>query len=156
PEKWRPMLAGAIGAAANAGFLLVGVIAKVWPVTSDSWRFMFLVGTTPALLVFFILLLVPESAKWKTAVTLRGSQPIYEIFSSQLRKPTILAILFGSVALIGTWGSVQWLPLWANKMAENQAIQKTRTEHPQWYGASPGSLSASELALKSAQEAASR
>src|SRR5262249_35304153 len=94
PEKWRPMLAGAIGAAANAGFLLVGVIAKVWPVTSDSWRFMFLVGTTPALLVFFILLLVPESAKWKTAVTLRGSQPIYEIFSSQLRKPTILAILF--------------------------------------------------------------
>jgi MFS family permease len=32
-------------------------------------------------------------------------------------KTTLLAIAFASVALIGTWGSVQWLPLWADKMA---------------------------------------
>src|SRR3954466_11410011 len=48
PEKWRPMLAGAIGAAANAGFLLVGAVAKKYPVTIESWRWMFLVGALPA------------------------------------------------------------------------------------------------------------
>jgi len=29
---------------------------------------------------------------------------------------TLLAISFASVALIGTWGSVQWLPLWADQL----------------------------------------
>jgi MFS family permease len=28
----------------------------------------------------------------------------------------LLAIVFASVALIGTWGSVQWMPLWADQM----------------------------------------
>src|SRR5205807_7064937 len=27
-----------------------------------------------------------------------------------------LAIAFASIALIGTWGSVQWLPLWADQL----------------------------------------
>jgi MFS family permease len=34
-----------------------------------------------------------------------------------LRRTTFLAIALASVALIGTWGSVQWLPLWADQMA---------------------------------------
>src|SRR3954467_4919521 len=54
PEKWRPLLAGAIGAAANFGFLLSGVMAKIHNVTIESWRWTFLVGAAPAFLVFFI------------------------------------------------------------------------------------------------------
>jgi len=153
PEKWRPLLAGAIGAAANVGFLLVGVVARAWPVTTDSWRFMFVVGAAPALLVFFIRLFVPESAKWKASVTGQQSRPVREIFSSGLIRKTALAIIFASVALIGTWGSVQWLPLWANKMAENQATQPIRTEHPDWYDASKAPLSESALAQKTTAEA---
>ena len=34
PEKHRPMLAGAIGAAANFGFLLIGIVAAIFPVTA--------------------------------------------------------------------------------------------------------------------------
>ena len=30
---------------------------------------------------------------------------------------TLIAIMLSSIALIGTWGSVQWLPLWADKLA---------------------------------------
>ena len=65
PERLRPLLAGAIGAAANVGFLLVGWVGKVFPVTPSSWRWMFLVGGLPALLVVFIRLFVPESERWK-------------------------------------------------------------------------------------------
>lgn len=124
PEKWRPALAGAIGAAANVGFLLTGVVAKLRPITQDSWRWMFLVGAVPALLVFFIMLAVPESERWREAVKARQAYPVREVFAAGLRRRTLLAVVFASVALIGTWGSVQWVPLWADQLAERQAYAR--------------------------------
>lgn len=117
PERLRPLLAGAIGAAANFGFLLTGVVATFKHVTVDSWRWMFLVGAVPAFLVFFIILCVPESERWKAAVKVETAKPVREIFSKGLVGKTLLAIAFASVALIGTWGSVQWLPLWSDQLA---------------------------------------
>ena len=117
PEKWRPALAGMIGAAANVGFVLTGIVGWLYPITPHSWRWMFLVGALPALLVFFIILAVPESEKWRRSVRLELPHPLKEIFSTRLRKHTAFGIVFASVALIGTWGSVQWLPLWADQLA---------------------------------------
>jgi len=116
PEKWRPVLAGCIGAAANLGILLVGQVAKIWPVTADSWRWMFLVGAAPALLVFLIRLFVPESPKWQAAARVGGANPIREVFAPPLLRRTLLGIVFASVALIGTWGSVQWIPFWVDQI----------------------------------------
>jgi MFS family permease len=116
PERFRPLLAGAIGAAANVGFLLVALVAKLFPVTPDSWRWMFLVGAAPALLVFFIRLTVPESERWKAAKKTIQRHPLLEIFGPGLLKHTLLGIAFASVALIGTWGSVQWIPLWVDQL----------------------------------------
>ena len=115
PGKWRPLLAGLIGAAANVGIMLAGLIAKIFPVTIESWRWMFLVGASPALLVFLIRLFVPESQKWKDSQS-PENRPVREIFSGQLLKHTLLGIVFASVALIGTWGSVQWIPFWVDQM----------------------------------------
>jgi len=117
PEKWRPWLAGIMGIASNVGFLLVGITARVHPVTSGSWRWILLVGALPALLVFFIIFAVPESARWLAASRIAGTNPVREIFSGALRKTTLLAMAFASIALIGTWGSVQWLPAWADQLA---------------------------------------
>ena len=116
PEKWRPLLAGFIGAAANFGFLLVGVIATAFPITQDSWRWMFLVGASPAILVFIIRLFVPESTRWEAAAKGQPSKPLAEVFRPPLLKFTLLGIVFASVALIGTWGSVQWIPVWVDQM----------------------------------------
>src|SRR2546425_11452 len=90
PEQFRPLLAGAIGAAANVGILLVAVVAMSFKVTVDSWRWMFLVGAIPALLVFLIMLFVPESERWKAAVDKKATHPFVEIFSPGLRKKTLL------------------------------------------------------------------
>ena len=83
PGKSRAFMAGLIGAAANVGFMLVGIIARiVEPMReifagmgmsegllekffgNDAWRFLMVIGALPALLVFFVRLWVPESEKW--------------------------------------------------------------------------------------------
>jgi MFS family permease len=149
PEKWRPALAGAIGAAANFGFLLTGLIARAVPITVDSWRWMFLVGAAPAFLVFFILLAVPESEKWRAAVKTHVAHPVREIFSGPLRRRTLLAIVFASVALIGTWGSVQWLPLWADQLVGGKnPMAKADTQTMQALGAIAGCFVAPLLAAR--------
>src|SRR5258706_449611 len=72
---------------------------------------LFLLGAAAGGLVFGW-----ESDRWKASVEKGPSRPVREIFSPALLKPTLLAIAFASVALIGTWGSVQWIPLWVDKM----------------------------------------
>lgn len=118
PEKWRPLLAGGMGAAANIGSMSVGLTARLQPVTPESWRWMMLVAAMPAFLVVFIVAFVPESERWKSAVTSAPKGNLWrEIFGPGLRKNTLVGIALTSIALVGTWGSVQWLPLWADQMA---------------------------------------
>src|SRR4029453_9901745 len=63
--KHRPLLAGMIGAAANVGFVLVGLISVVIKVNENNWRIFAIVGAAPALLTFVIRMFVPESEKWQ-------------------------------------------------------------------------------------------
>jgi MFS family permease len=120
PERHRPILSGAIGAASNVGFGVLGVIGALFQVTRGSWRWVMLAGAAPALLVLFIVRCVPESERWKAAVKVGQAKPFREIFSPALRRTTVLAISFASIALIGTWGSVQWLPAWADQLTNGQ------------------------------------
>jgi MFS family permease len=123
PAKHRPLLSGIIGAAANVGFLLIGAIAWAFPVTADGWRWVMIIGALPALLTFFIRLFVPESERWKVSVANAEGpqQPAREIFRGDLRRRTFVAIGLSAVALIGTWGSVQWIPLWVEKNVDFSA-----------------------------------
>jgi MFS family permease len=141
PDRLRPLLAGAIGAASNVGFLLVGWVGKMFPVTPESWRWMFLIGGLPAFLVFFIRLFVPESERWKRSVSHRVSSPLREIFAPGFLKNTLLAIAFSSIALIGTWGSVQWIPLWVDQITGGKIPQaKAVIQMVSAYGAITGCL----------------
>lgn len=118
PERFRPLLAGVIGAASNVGFLLIALLGVFFRVAPDQWRWIMLAGASPALLAFLILMLIPESQRWKESVRTTGARPIREIFTTRLIWPTLLAIVFASVALIGTWGAVsQFLPTWTDKLA---------------------------------------
>ncbi len=116
PEKNRPRLAGAIGAASNLGMVLVGIVAWRIPVTVQSWRWMFLVGASPAVLTLMIRLFIPESPRWQASVRGARVRPLQEILGRNLLHRTLLASALASVALIGTWGSIQWIPLWADQM----------------------------------------
>jgi SHS family sialic acid transporter-like MFS transporter len=116
PREKRPLMAGVIGAAANLGYAVIAVIGIFFHITVDSWRWVMLVGAAPALLTLLITFFVPESERWKDAVKNGAARPLAEIFSPGLVRNTLLAICFASVALIVTWGIVQWIPLWADQM----------------------------------------
>ena len=88
PERARPLLSGAIGAAANVGYALLGILGIMFRVTTDSWRWVMLAGAAPALLTLFIALFVPESEKWKKASGTKSASPVREVFSPGLRKRT--------------------------------------------------------------------
>src|SRR5256885_3984470 len=139
PEKHRPILAGAIGAAANLGYGMIALTSRYIP--REQWRWVLLAGAAPALLTFFIQLFVPESERWKEAVKERVARPLKEIFAPGLAKKTVLAICFSSIALIVTWGAVQWLPLWADQMAGARIPQaKADTQIASAFGAIVGCI----------------
>jgi len=129
PEKHRPLLAGVIGAAANVGFALIALFGLFIQVSVDSWRWVALVGAAPAFLTFFIRLHVPESDRWKeTQQSRTPNQPLKEVLRPPLLRTTLISMALASVALIGTWGSVQWLPLWADKMAQEESVRVAQAE----------------------------
>lgn len=128
PERHRPKLAGAIGAAANFGFLFIAMVAMTKPVTRESWRWMMLVGACPALLALFIMAFVPESERWKESVKRAASKPLREIFGPRLRRKTFFAIVFSAVPLIGTWAAVSgWIPVWVDQMTEAESARTLLT-----------------------------
>jgi MFS transporter, SHS family, sialic acid transporter len=114
PSNWRPLLAGFIGAASNVGFLLIAVIGLYAGNLETNWRWMMLAGAGPAVLCIFIQWFVPESHAWKesTKQVEKPTDPVAEIFGPRLRRTTWIGIALGAVALVGTWGSVQWIPRW--------------------------------------------
>lgn len=152
PASKRPLMAGLIGASANIGYCLIAGIAMKKEIGPDSWRWVMLVGATPAALTFLIRLFVPESEKWIASQAKGPTHPVREIFSPALVRNTLLAICFASVALIVTWGIVQWIPLWADKMAQSAGTHdKTIKAQSQLWssgGAVIGSLLAPLLGLR--------
>lgn len=124
PDRSRALLAGMIGAAANVGFLFVALIslglvsfihslgnvllsvglsqaAVERLLHGDGWRLLMIVGALPALLVFFIRLLVPESSKWQAAHE-RGA-------TSCWATRDLLGVLWGAMGATGV--VCLWSPL---------------------------------------------
>lgn len=88
PNRSRATMAGLIGAAANAGYLIVGAVSigltqvldsfQTWMlsagvsedtvkmlVANKGWRLLMMLGACPAVLTFLFRIFVPESHKWE-------------------------------------------------------------------------------------------
>ncbi|MBS0261968.1 MAG: MFS transporter [Planctomycetes bacterium] len=112
PNRSRGLMAGLIGAAANVGYFLVGIVGlglnrvletlKVWLLATGlaensvdalvafkGWRLMMLLGCTPALLTFFFRVFVPESHKWEQE---KGSGS-----TSHWQTRDLLGVLIGAI-----------------------------------------------------------
>src|SRR5262249_46832591 len=156
PSKSRPMLAGLIGAASNVGFLLIALVGLVMAQfiagTADAlravglseesvtkliggdqsgWRLLMFVGATPALLTFFVRIFVPESERWQHAAQSAPPARVRDIFRRGVAHKTVLGTSLAGIALVGTWGSIQWAQPWANKMAAGTADAQTAAGYTQ-------------------------
>ena len=117
-EAWadisRPTLSGLLGTSANVGIVLLSAIVWQWPITPDSWRWILLVGATPALLGVLVLLTVPESPAWLATQNKKDSAgSLVPLFSPPLLKLTLIGIALGTIPVLGGWGVTSWLIPWA-------------------------------------------
>jgi MFS family permease len=147
PAASRPFLAGLLGAAANVGFVLLGVVGYYAEITADAWRWVLLVGAAPAVLGVSILACVPESARWRTAVV---GAPLREVLRPPLLSRTVLGVCLGAVPVVGTAANANWLVPWTDHAAQQataagprkpaDARGKARTQITRSSGATIGSL----------------
>jgi MFS family permease len=119
PDASRPLLAGLLGASANVGFVLLGVIGYYFPITDDAWRWAFLVATSPAVLGIVIVLVVPESPRWLAGRAGRRDDtanvsPIREVLRPPLLSRTVLGITLGAIPVIGSAANANWLVPWTD------------------------------------------
>jgi SHS family sialic acid transporter-like MFS transporter len=127
PEASRPLLAGLLGAAANFGFVFLGVLAYLIPVTDDAWRWPLLVGTAPAVLGVLIFLIVPESPSWRNVTEASTPvSPLREVFSRPLLGHILLGIGLGAVPVVGTAANANWLIPWTDQVAQQQSRTAVR------------------------------
>ena len=127
PDRSRAFLAGLIGAAANVGYLLIGVVgnsvhqeiqqvrhalfavnlSESWvdhliSEQNQGWRFLMMLGALPALLTFLIRWFVPESEKWERE---RGRGA-----TSHWATRDLVTVLIGAIAaclIIVLW-AIRW------------------------------------------------
>jgi MFS transporter, SHS family, sialic acid transporter len=125
PERHRPKLAGIIGAACNVGLLFIAVVALTRQVTVSDWRWLMLVGASPAVLALLILSFVPESERWKASLKQGGKSPIIAIFGPRVWSKTVFAAVLSGIPLIGTWAAVSaYIPTWVDDMNQVQEARK--------------------------------
>ncbi len=154
PTVSRPILAGLIGTSANVGFLILGIVMLVHPITRESWRWVFLFGATPALLGVLVLISVPESPIWLAgrgeSAPKPGPSPITEVFRPPLLRLTLLGIGLGTIPLLGGWASGQRLIPWAGQAGEIEGLPhlKAATQVLWATGAVLGSLAGGWLASR--------
>jgi len=125
PARSRVVLAGLIGAAANVGFMLAaGLVlsasAAGLRTEEGGWRWLLGFCAFPALLTFFIRMFVPESEQWHRARESGPKPSLTEIFAPGLCYRTLIGAALAGIALVGTWGSIQWVPLWVSRLAGPQ------------------------------------
>ncbi len=149
PDAARPTVAGLMGAAINSGIVLLSQLARLWPITPDSWRWLFKLAAAPAALGLIVLALLPESPRW---LALRGrggrsAAPLRELFHPPLLRLTITGILLGSIPLVGAWAASKWMIPWADEVSGlGHAGYKARTQGWWALGAVLGSFAGAQVA----------
>jgi len=152
-ESWpgasKPLVSGVMSAGLNLGILLLSQLARLWPITPDSWRWIFQLSGVPAVLGIVVLVALPESPAWLAS---RGSlkktpAPLAGLFRPSLIRVTLAAIVISSIPMVGAWAASKWMIPWADKVAgAANAEYKAATQGWWAIGAVIGSLLGAQLA----------
>ena len=152
PSASKPLVSGTMMAGLNAGILLLSQLARLWPITPDSWRWIFQLSGAPALLGVVILLALPESPEWLAARSTRprkATTPLADLFRPTLRRTTLSAIVVSVIPMVGAWAASKWMIPWADKVAgAGNAQYKAATQGWWALGAICGAIAGAELASR--------
>lgn len=159
PNTSRPVVAGIMGAGVNFGILLLSQLARVFPITPDSWRWLFQLAAVPAVLGILVLFALPESPKWlaarasrcgRAAVPASGgtNSPLRELFRPSLLRLTLVGIVLAAIPLMGAWAASKWMIPWADKLASGTQPGYKAVVQGWWaLGATIGSFVGAQVAV---------
>ena len=137
PTQLRAKAAAVLQSAGVVGYFLAAVINLY--VGVYSWRYVYLVGIVPALLVFVVRRVVREPDSWtevnnrRQRARLERNRPnangssetdelskftLKQMFSRQLRRDSLVGASLSFVVLFVLWGATLWIPSAIREIAE--------------------------------------
>jgi len=149
PNTSRPLVSGILGAGINVGILLLSQLTRIWPMTADSWRWIFKLSALPALLGVIVLAALPESPRWQAlrAGSKQSRQPLADLLRPPLLRFTLLGIVLSSIPLVGAWAGSKWMIPWADSVAGATYPGYKATTQGWWaLGATIGSFIGAQIA----------
>ena len=143
PSTSRPTVAGILGAGINVGILALSQIGRFWPITSDSWRWIFAMAAVQPCSASSCWRHCPSRRSgWPRAASRRSPPPpLWELFQGELLRLTAIGILLATVPLVGAWAGSKWMIPWADSVA-GAAEPGYKAATQQWWalGATIGSF----------------
>ena len=120
-EDRRKMGAGLMHTGYYFGFFFAAV-ANYFIGATYGWRWMFIFGGFPALLIGFIRYGVRESAKWQSRFGDQETRPrmtdaFAKLFSDMYRRRTIVMSMLFLVSIIGLWAGSIYVPTAVTQLA---------------------------------------
>jgi MFS family permease len=121
PESRRRMGAGLMHTGYYVGFFLAA-LANYGIGSHYGWRYMFIVGGVPALLLAWIRHGVVEPAAWTKKESVIRSwaiwRPFATLFSAALRRRTVVNALLMLASICGLWAGTVYVPAAITALAE--------------------------------------
>jgi MFS family permease len=151
PKAARPLVSGVTMAGLNAGILALSQLARIWPITPESWRWVFRLAGLPALLGILVLLALPESPRWLASRGERGrpGTPLRDLFRRDLLRYTLVGIAISAIPMAGAWAASKWMIPWSDQLAgAGRTSYKAATQGWWALGATLGSLLGAQLASR--------
>jgi MFS family permease len=111
PAAHRGKAIGIMQSGWAIGYILAALVAAAI-LPRLGWRWLFVAGALPALLVFWVRRGVREPELWTSSrqPTETRSNPMAAIFGRALIARTVLATLVTGAVMFGYWGLFTWLP----------------------------------------------
>jgi MFS family permease len=138
PEDRRKMAAGLMHTGYYFGFFFAAV-ANYFIGANYGWRWMFVFGGVPALLIGFIRYGVRESAAWQHRFGDEGRRPRMRdafgtLFSPGYRRRTLIMSLVFLVSIIGLWAGSIYVPTAVTQIAVREGYAAAEAARLASYG----------------------
>jgi MFS family permease len=130
PDKARAPAASILQTAAAIGPVLAALGNQA--LSTESWRWLFVLGAVPALITVVIRFYVPEPARSVRAEKRKDAGSLKAIFSNPVwRRYAIVAMVVGIIGIAGSNNLSFWMPNLVKAASEglSDALIKTRTSY---------------------------
>jgi MFS family permease len=133
PAKHRGKAIGLMQSCWALGYIAAALIAAA-VLPTLGWRWLFVAGVLPALLVVWIRKDVREPDVWaeRDRTSQPTSNPLFAIFKRGLVGRTLIATLVTGLVMFGYWGLFTWLPAFLASPIENGGAGMSIVQSTGW------------------------